>query len=239
MNASAQNREMQMQKQAEAYLPQWLEIATADLEESAKNKISLEIQNHYADSVAAHTERGLGSLYALGAARNDLGDPTQAASRFKKIYLTTKDAHYLSKIEKQAAASLFSATPFILDLIGTTAFLTFLCFKDLTLHLLCGLSFLIYAGLRLLPRLLFLKFRQTAAFRRGVGLGHNATVLAVFALLLDANFIEPDVLRDHFFSRQAICMAFYAVLINGAARHGKVWHKLKNSNYERNDLSPA
>src|SRR5690348_13070185 len=72
-------------------ISEWLDIATKDLAPSAKQRITREIQNHYADALQAHVEENQNPSDASSTALNELGDPSRAAKIYCKKYLTLKE----------------------------------------------------------------------------------------------------------------------------------------------------
>ena len=83
-------------------LSDWLRIATWRLSASAKERIRVEIEAHYAQAVEEHRESGFSETDAHAAALTELGDPEAAGKRFRKRHLTESDADRIKKQEKQA-----------------------------------------------------------------------------------------------------------------------------------------
>jgi len=75
----------------------WLAIATRNLVAPAKERIRLEIEAHYADSLNAHLEQGRSDVEARICALNELGDPIIAAKRFRAQHLTENQATLLKE----------------------------------------------------------------------------------------------------------------------------------------------
>lgn len=90
------------QKRPVQTLPEWLEIATRKLTDASKERIRVEIQAHYAESVEAHRENGLSESDAQTAALAELGDARAAARRFRKQHLTERENERLKYSEKSA-----------------------------------------------------------------------------------------------------------------------------------------
>jgi len=78
-------------------LPGWLEIATGSLAAPAKERIRIEIEAHYSESVAAHLAEGAFESAAQAAALTELGSAKAAARRFRRQHLTEKEAGLLRK----------------------------------------------------------------------------------------------------------------------------------------------
>ena len=73
-------------------LYQWLEIATAELIPPSEERIRLEIEAHFADSMESRQANGCLESEARRAALAELGDPIAAAKRFRRKHLTVKEA---------------------------------------------------------------------------------------------------------------------------------------------------
>lgn len=85
-------------------LSEWLRIATWKLAGPAQERIRLEIETHYAQSVEVHRGNGLSEIDARAAALADLGDPEAAAKRFRKRHLTESEAAKLKRWYEQAGS---------------------------------------------------------------------------------------------------------------------------------------
>jgi len=70
---------------------EWLYIATRDLVPSARARIRLEIDAHYAEATALRMAEGMPELLAKADALADLGDAHAAARRLRREHLTTAD----------------------------------------------------------------------------------------------------------------------------------------------------
>jgi hypothetical protein len=83
-------------------LEEWLKIATGDLCESAKARITLEIETHYKEAVESHlaSDASLGRAQTL--ALQELGDPKAAKRRFRKSHLTEKEEAKLNDMYELA-----------------------------------------------------------------------------------------------------------------------------------------
>ncbi len=73
-------------------LSAWLESTTGDLVPSAQARVRPEIEAHYAEAVQSQLSRGAAEPVARVAALADLGEPRAAARRFRRQYLTVKEA---------------------------------------------------------------------------------------------------------------------------------------------------
>jgi hypothetical protein len=87
-------------------ISEWLETATRKIAPPAQQRLRLEIEAHYAESVATHLLAGLSEEKANGAALAELGDVRQAARRFKRQHLTVRQATNLDAWDKHSK-SLF------------------------------------------------------------------------------------------------------------------------------------
>jgi hypothetical protein len=81
---------------------EWLEAATRKIAPPARERIRLEIEAHYAESVATHLAGGLSENDAQMAALAELGNVRHAARRFKRQYLTTWQAQNLEACDKNS-----------------------------------------------------------------------------------------------------------------------------------------
>jgi hypothetical protein len=81
-------------------LCEWLQIATDKLSALAKERIWLEIEAHFADSVESHQAAGRSETEAGVAALAELGDPDAAAKHFRRRHLTEKDTKRVGQISK-------------------------------------------------------------------------------------------------------------------------------------------
>jgi len=86
-------------------LAEWLEIATADLCVAAKERIRLEIEAHFADSMEIHQANSCSEADAQTAALAELGDASAAAKRFRNRHLTEKEAKRVVQMLKCAGGS--------------------------------------------------------------------------------------------------------------------------------------
>jgi hypothetical protein len=73
-------------------LLEWLEIATKELVAPVKERFLLEINAHYTEAFASHLVDGLSESDARREALAELGDPDEAAKRFRKQHLTVREA---------------------------------------------------------------------------------------------------------------------------------------------------
>jgi hypothetical protein len=210
----------------------WLEIATEDLELSAKQRIAKEIESHYAEAVSAHIVAGELELSARGQALAELGDPRDAARDFCKTYLTSSDVKWLRSMEKMAAQRFFSfqTVPLVsIDLLPLAGLALFVnpphsspSWRIVALFLLS-----IFGGFRLIPRLLFLRMLPRKTFVKGIalsGLAGSITVLLAYALSI---FLKH---RPEF----CVTLCFY---LNGFLfrRAHEVWRKLRKTTTEHSD----
>ncbi len=85
-----------------ASLSEWLEIATAGLTATAREKIEREISAHYLDSVETHRAKGETDEAAQAGALAELGNPGKAASKFTAEYVTEADEKFLAYLHTTA-----------------------------------------------------------------------------------------------------------------------------------------
>jgi hypothetical protein len=81
---------------------EWLKIATHGIAAAGKERISREIEAHYADAVGTHLERGESEDVAQAKSLEELGEPGVAAEEFQKEYITEADEKHLDYIFKAA-----------------------------------------------------------------------------------------------------------------------------------------
>src|SRR5258706_16054168 len=79
-------------------LSEGLEIATKGLVAPAKQRISTEIEVHYAEAVDAHLKTGQGEADAQTAGLKELGDAKAASKGFRRRHLTEREAKRLEQI---------------------------------------------------------------------------------------------------------------------------------------------
>jgi hypothetical protein len=204
-------------------LPGWLEIATDDLEESAKQRIAIEIESHNADSIAAHLGDGQTESAAQATALSELGDPRAAAKRFKRSHLTKRDAKRIRTWLNFASPPFFSGYALFIDCAPIIAIALCYAFPFLLFSVFTGFIIVLYACLRAFPRLSYLK-----------GKGHFHEIgFSFFAVnaMVTVILILPSI-NDHslVFTAQAAYLFYTAVIPNF-----RVWRKLcKNP-----DLQPT
>jgi hypothetical protein len=87
-------------------LAEWLEIATEGIAAAGKERITREIEAHYAEAVEAHLAKGESESFAQTNAISDLGDANAAAKRFRKNHFTEKEVRSIASIRKNAAKPL-------------------------------------------------------------------------------------------------------------------------------------
>jgi hypothetical protein len=97
---------------------QWLAIATFGLVPSARERIKLEIQAHYADLVAERLVDGMTQKDAKSAALLELGEPSSAAKEFRKNHLTEDERRHLNEWVESSRKSVSSDRWFVLFLFG-------------------------------------------------------------------------------------------------------------------------
>jgi hypothetical protein len=217
----------------------WLEYATDQLAAPARERITREIEAHYADAVQAHIDGGEPEAVARTAALTELGDPTKAAADFRKRHLTEREAKCLQYIASRAPKPLFSLSTFwdILAVLGGVLFLSLLTRRlpppdaehfrwVLTLNI-----FLMFAGHRLIPRWLFINTPPGPAYTARLAL---CSLLLGVAFLLTMSGLFYLGNHDLFFS---VLMGFiYSVNLNPFFR---IWRKLRRSTSDFDELPPV
>jgi hypothetical protein len=81
-------------------IKQWIAEATRNINAADAERISSELEQHYADAVQAHALKG--TPYPNIHALNDLGDAKQANLQFLRLYLTQREAKLLPEIQKMS-----------------------------------------------------------------------------------------------------------------------------------------
>jgi hypothetical protein len=97
---------------------EWLEAATRKIASPARERIRLEIEAHYAESVATHLAGGLSENDAQMAALAELGDVRHAARRFKLQYLTTWQAQHLEACDKNSKNLFYLGVLYLMFLMS-------------------------------------------------------------------------------------------------------------------------
>jgi hypothetical protein len=85
-----------------AGLPGWLAIATDKLIEPARERVSREIESHFADAIDAHVKEGESAEASRAAALAELGDPYAAGKSYRRKYLTQGDIKHLERARLKA-----------------------------------------------------------------------------------------------------------------------------------------
>jgi hypothetical protein len=83
-------------------IPEWLEIAAKDLSAPVKERILLEIEAHYTEAIADHLAQGLSEPDAAREVMAELGDAAEAAKRFRKQHLTSRESEIVEQAFKKA-----------------------------------------------------------------------------------------------------------------------------------------
>ena len=79
-------------------LVEWLDIATKGIASAGKERITREIEVHFAEAVEGHLAKGETEEVAQARAIIALGDPTVAAKRFRRSCLTEEERQLVSKL---------------------------------------------------------------------------------------------------------------------------------------------
>jgi len=218
----------------------WLEIATDGLEAPAKQRIAYEIGSHYAEAVSVHLAESEPECSAQSTALAELGDPQKAALNFRKSHLTEYEAKSMKWMEWTAAKPLFSFWALLLDvipLVGAGLLFSYLHGNPRLLpdfHYVAGLLLVLYAGFRLIPRLLCARTPRRSTLLRELALCQLTTQASVLPALWLVILI-----RDHDgFSAFNIVFVFY--LYGFALNPGfRIWKKLRKMDAGQNDLPPS
>jgi hypothetical protein len=98
-------------------LSAWLKVATDRLCDSAKSRITLEIEAHFNEAVQAHLADGRSLIDAQGNALDELGDPKRASRRFLKKHVTQSQLEKLKEWEKAVQKQPSKLVSFVLSLL--------------------------------------------------------------------------------------------------------------------------
>lgn len=207
-------------------LPGWLDVATDGLEEAAKERVTREIQAHYAEALNAHMAAGETELSAQTAALAELGDPVDARVEFAKTHLTISDGKWIRRWEQMASNRLFCFRTVSLTLIDLSFFapVVVLCLPahtswfDLQVFIFW---FILFIGFRLVPRMLYSESLPHQVLLKRLGLCNSITMFAwVFSFGLTNYMQSPD-----FFS--ASWFILYGFVIS--RRYWYFWKKIRKS----------
>jgi hypothetical protein len=99
------------QKTQPIALFQWLEIATKRLWAPARERIRVEIEAHYAQSIQGLMAGGMPKCDAHFAALIELGDPETAGKNFRKKHLTKFEADLMDALIKESRWIMFLLFP--------------------------------------------------------------------------------------------------------------------------------
>jgi hypothetical protein len=137
-----------------ASLAAWLEIATKGIAAAGRERITREIEAHFAEAVEAHLAQGETEEAAKADALGELGDAKTARGRFRKRHLTEREAKGLVNSRKIASSKRRLALN-----IGSGLILTFVALgmNPKSVFLFCVPIFL---GLVVLPFFAFLSSRK-------------------------------------------------------------------------------
>jgi len=106
-------------------LAEWLGIATRGLAASGRERITREIEAHFAEAVEAHLAQGEPEPVAQARAIIALGDATEAAKRFQRSCLTDEERQLVSKV----LAGTGKIPKLLYNLLAPAFFLGFMVFK--------------------------------------------------------------------------------------------------------------
>jgi hypothetical protein len=210
----------------------WLEIATADLEASAKQRITQEIEAHYGEALKSHVEAGEHEYSAQDSALADLGDPRVAATNFKKTYLTGSEAEWLQAWERSARTPLFSASMLWWNImaLGALALLYPPSPWYVNSRYLALMALLTFAVYRLIPRLFCASIAPRIKFLKALALLSFLAGMApglAFGLAIISNRDQSRV----FFDILTIFNAAFLFYFWGFYRNTgwRIWNKLRKT----------
>jgi hypothetical protein len=100
-----------------ASLAEWLEIATDGIAAAGKERITREIEAHFAEAVKAHLAQGESGPVAQINALDELGDAKTAQRNFRKRHLTREEEKRLVTLMGMARSKFVLATNLIIGLV--------------------------------------------------------------------------------------------------------------------------
>jgi hypothetical protein len=211
----------------------WLEIATDGLEATAKQRIAHEIEIHYAEAVNDHMAAGEPELSAQITALEELGDPQVAAVNFRKSHLTESQAKSMKSMEWTADKPFFSFWAVLLDIGPLSAFVFFCVFPIAGSRLLAVATLVAYAGLRVVPRLLYFATLPRPSFIRGLAL---SVLLTEVALSCWMTLFAYTIINHNIYVGGG--RGLYMFLITNIKSNSplRIWNKLRKMGDERNRL---
>jgi hypothetical protein len=197
----------------------WLEIATEGLAGPARRRIRREIESHFSEAVSSHVEAGLAESTAQTTALNELGNPQDAARRFRKYYLTEAESNRLEWWVRFADRPFLSwwLLPFDIIALGVL-FAAFETRNNLVLSILFS-ALVFYSGVRVFPRLLSHFVKRREVFLRAL-----AFSILMFELAQAACFALPLYWVTNSF------ISLLPLFINpNHIRMSRIWIKLRRS----------
>jgi hypothetical protein len=99
-----------------ASLSEWLDTATQGLAAPGRERVTQEIEAHFAEAVEAHVTQGQPEQTAHAIALEELGDPDVSAKSFRKRHLTLEEARRLVDFRSRNDTKTALATNFFFGL---------------------------------------------------------------------------------------------------------------------------
>jgi uncharacterized membrane protein len=194
-------------------LYKWLEIATAELIPPSGERIRLEIEAHFADSVESHQANGCSEAEAHAAVLAELGDPIEAAKRFRRRHLTEKDAKQVRQMLNVGGIARLLAW-YAMDALFYIYFLYFLKGHHLPLGFIAA-------------ALIMLAALQTSCFfvARPKGSKPDIRLLALTHVFYDGCFVVILTLMAVGTSWAGVSVGLIALCLN-FIRNLRLWFKL-------------
>jgi hypothetical protein len=101
-----------------ASLSEWLEIATGGLAASGKERITHEIEAHYAAAIESHLAHGESEPVAQTSALEELGDAKKARRSFRKRHLTEREEKRILKLQNWSNSRFW----LVVSILGSLCF---------------------------------------------------------------------------------------------------------------------
>jgi hypothetical protein len=221
-------------------LPGWLEEATDQLTPAARQRVSEEVEAHFADAVESHIANGESEPAARAAALAELGSPRKAGETFRKHHLTESELRWLHRAARNASRPFYSADT-LWDLLGLATVLALLCFipGGVRYWLAVLAAVLIAAGYRLIPRWACLKFRSGRNYMRGLAVGDLTLSIGFALIVMDLMSVRLDGHEDGYTTVGALLGRLLYLWMIYHRSGAPSWPKLWNLRISLEEFPPA
>jgi hypothetical protein len=180
-------------KEKKLGLAGWLEIATNQLAQPAKERIGRQIEAHFIDSVEAHMKEGKSEEAARAEALAELGDAQKAGKAFRWRHLTEREIKWLRFLAREATNPIWSFDSLVWDFFWITClFLLFLCLRGTRCPWITGGGLLlIFTSYRLVPRWSFLQLSPDVFHYKRLALCMDLMFVGTVLACLPGMFPRP------------------------------------------------